>query len=40
MSKFSQTFAAYYGCGNGYLDGANKIVPKNRKCIMQIYNPF
>ena len=40
MSKFSQTFAAYHGCGNCYQDGPNKIVPKNEKCIMQTYNPF
>ena len=40
MSKFSQTFVAYHSCGNCYQDGTNKIVPKNRRCIMQTYNPF
>ena len=40
MGRFSQTFVAYHGCGNCYQDGTNKIVPKNRKCIQQIYNPF
>ena len=40
MKKFSQTFVNYHGCGNGYLDGANKIVPEGRKCIMPTYNPF
>ena len=40
MSKFSQTFVAYHGCGNCYQDGTNKIVPKGRKCIMSTYNPF
>ena len=40
MGKCSQTFIAYHGCGNCYYDGANKIVPKGRKCIMSTYNPF
>ena len=40
MGKFSQKFVAYHGCGNCYQDGTNKIVPKNRRCIMQTYNPF
>ena len=40
MSKFPQTFVACHGCGNCYQDGTNKIVPKNRTCIMQTYNPF
>ena len=40
MGKFSQTFVAYHGCGNDYQDGTNKIVPKNRRCIQQTYNPF
>ena len=40
MSQFSQTFVAYHGCGSCYQDGTNKIVPKNRRCIMQTYNPF
>ena len=30
----------YHGCGNGYLDGTRKIVPKNRKCLMKTYFPF
>ena len=40
MGKFSQTFVAYHGCGNYYQDSTNKIIPKNRKCAMQTYNPF
>ena len=40
MGRFSQTFAAYHGCGNSYQDDTNKIVPKNRKCIQQTYNLF
>ena len=40
MGRFSQTFVAYHGCGNCYQDGTNKIVPKNRRCIQQTYNPF
>ena len=40
MVNFSQTFVVYHGCGNGYLDGARKIVPKNRKCIAPTYYPF
>ena len=40
MGKFSQTFVAYHGCGNYYQDSTNKIIPKNRKCAMQPYNPF
>ena len=40
MGKFSQTSVAYHGCGNCYQVGTNKIVPKNRKCITQTYNPF
>ena len=40
MGKFSQKFVAYHGCGNCYQDGPNKIVPKNRRCIMQTYHPF
>ena len=40
MSTFSQTFVAYHGRGDCYQDGTNKIVPKNRRCIMQTYNPF
>ena len=33
MVNISQTFVVYHGCGNGYLDGTRKIVPKNSKCI-------
>ena len=40
MGKFSQTLVAYHGCGNYYQDSTNKIIPKNRKCAMQTYNPF
>ena len=40
MKNFSQTFVNYYGCGNGYLDGTNKIVPEGRKFIMPTYDPF
>ena len=40
MGRFSQTFVACHGCGNCYQDGTNKIVPKNRRCIQQTYNPF
>ena len=40
MGRFSQTFVAYHDCGNCYQDGTNKIVPKNRRCIQQTYNPF
>ena len=40
MKNFSQTFVNYHGCDSGYLDGANKIVPESRKCIMPTYNPF
>ena len=40
MKNFSQTFVNYHGCGNGYLDGTNKIVPEDRKFIMPIYDPF
>ena len=40
MVNFSQTFVVYHGCGNGYLDGTRKIVPKYRKCIAPTYYPF
>ena len=40
MINISQTFVVYHGCGNGYLDGTRKIVPKNRKCIRPTYYPF
>ena len=33
MVNISQTFVTYHGCGNGYLYGTRKIIPKNRKCI-------
>ena len=40
MVNFSQTFVVYHGCGNGYIDGTRKIVPKNRRYIAPIYYPF
>ena len=40
MVNISQTFVVYHGCGNGYLDGTRKIVPKNRKYIRPTYYPF
>ena len=40
MVNFSQTFVVYHGCGNGYIDGTRKIVPKNRRCIVPTYYPF
>ena len=40
MKNFSQTFVNYHACGNGYLDGTNKIVPEGRKSIMPTYDPF
>ena len=40
MVNFSQTFVVYHGCGNGYIDGTRKIVPKNRRCIAPTYYPF
>ena len=40
MVNFSQECVVYHGCGNGYLDGTRKIVPKNRKCLMPTYYPF
>ena len=40
MVNFSQTFVVYHGCGNGYLDGTRKIVPKYRKCIAPTYYSF
>lgn len=35
-----QTFVTYHGCGNFYIDGTNKIVPKGKRCIKPTYNPF
>ena len=40
MVNISQTFVTYHGCGNGYLDGTRKIVPKNRKYIRTTHYPF
>ena len=40
MVKISQTFVTYHGCGNSYLDGTRKIVPKNRKSIRATHYPF
>ena len=35
MKTFSQTFVKYHGCGNGYLEGTNKIVPEGRNALCQ-----
>ena len=40
MVNISQSFVVCHGCGNVYLDGTRKIVPKNRKCIRPTYYPF
>ena len=40
MVNFSQTFVFYYCCGNGYIDGTQKIVPKNTRCIAPTYYSF
>ena len=40
MDKFTQIFVVYHGCGNGYVDGTNKIVRKGRKCFAATFNPF
>ena len=40
MKNIMQTFVTYHGCGNCYIDGTNKIVPKGRRCIKPTYNPF
>ena len=40
MVNFSQRFVVYHGCGNSYLDGTRKMVPRNRKCIAPTYCPF
>ena len=40
MVNISHTFVTYNGCGNGYLNGTRKIVPKNRKCIRATHYPF
>ena len=40
MKNITQTFVTYHGCGNCYVDGANKIVPKGRRCINPTHNPF
>ena len=40
MVNISQTFVVYHGCGNGYLDGTRKILPKNRKCVRPTHYPF
>ena len=40
MVNFSQRFVVYHGCGNNYMDGTRKIVPKNRRCITPTYYPF
>ena len=40
MINISQTFVVYHGCGNGYLDGTRKILPKNRTCVRPTHYPF
>ena len=40
MVNISQRFVTYHGCGNGYLDGTRKIIPKNRKPITATHYPF
>ena len=40
MKNITQTFVTYHGCGNCYIDGTNKIVPKGRRCINPTHNPF
>ena len=40
MFNFSQTFVVYHGCGNCYLDGTRKVLPKNRKCVRPTHYPF
>ena len=40
MKNFSQTIVNYHGCGNGYLDITNKIVPEGRECMMPTYDLF
>ena len=40
MVNISQTFVTYHCCGNGYVNGTRKIVPKNRKCIRVTNYPF
>ena len=36
MVNISQTFVTYHGCGNGYLDGTRKIVPKIENVLEQL----
>ena len=38
--NFSQNFVVYHGCGAWYHNVTNKIVSKNRKCILPTYEPF
>ena len=40
MKNIRQTFVTYHGCGNCYIDGTNKIVPKGRRCINPTHNSF
>ena len=40
MVNFSQAFVVYHCCGNGYLDGARKILWKNRNCLRPTHYPF
>ena len=40
MKNITQTFVTYHGCGNCYIDGTKKIVPKGRHCINPTLDPF
>ena len=40
FKEFSQNFVIYHGCGAWYYDGTNKILNKNRRCILPTYKPF
>ena len=40
FKEFIQNFVIYHGCGAWYYDGTNKILNKNRRCILPNYKPF
>ena len=40
FKEFIQNFVIYHGCGAWYYDGTNKILNKNRRCILPTYKPF
>ena len=40
MVNITQSIVVYHGCGNNYLNGTRKIVPKNRKSIRPTHYPF